>query len=805
MRTGTTQVNGASPAVCVIIGSESYYSEGCHSGVDERVVSVSTQELPLGGQYTVIIDNSDEALNAKDYKGQVASITWGFIGYNGSPMCKLWVDTQDFVSQEGQLLLKLTFLDAWGMMSKMTGQPYGSYWNYPWQDLTYLGTLTLPNSTTLLPTDLKTKINSHYSKTIQQIADSVVDDAFRDIAGNPTIDIVWTDLASDTNLNNASIKPTVSANDPRNLVNSAMAASKSYLLWKYDGNFHQVTPDAHAQVYTYTNGTYHFGDEDTHQVVTPNRVIVWYIKKTGNSPDDTPPNWTWDCKTAVNGASYTLLGYYVDVQYNTDFELIDTLTATQAQAKADALMAQIVLSNSTGTLTAPMHCSQELFDLVGISDDRYTVPKGLTGYVFGILREYDRGVYKVTLQLGGTVTGYTPPGGTGVVIVKPPPPLPMPDPPAPTVTWDSILPKAIQGYDSTVVFTSASRTTITWTAGTLKFYDGTTQTIDSSTTSYGGAYTIPGAGVYYGYFNLNAATKSKIYFCLQSDYAGTYMTQYTDILVVVEQGSSTYISATVLPSKGKIPLITADHISMNGIIQGSDTSGNAYGMILTTDIQGGHIKLTSSTVCSGWTLDNVPNGTSYSLVLATDVSSGHINLTSSTVKTGNWYDASGVSIDATTGIHIYGTDSAFTTSATKGGTVQCKVDSTGAIIAGAGKVKLDATGLTIKEGVIYFLDSNSVNCGVLFGETGSGLMLQSLNSKNLILKSATGWMYLYGAIGSGGFGLDQNNVYDAGSSGQKFANVWAVNVKTDVLYYGGYAVTIDGTGISWNGNTVAWD
>lgn len=62
---------------------------------------------------------------------------------------------------------------------------------------------------------------------------------------------------------------------------------------------------------------------------------------------------------------------------------------------------------------------------------------------------------------------------------------------------------------------------------------------------------------------------------------------------------------------------------------------------------------------------------------------------------GEWYDESGVEIDANHGINIYGTDMAFTTRATKTGTIQCYVGSDGKIYAGGGAVSLDASGITI--------------------------------------------------------------------------------------------------------------
>lgn len=95
------------------------------------------------------------------------------------------------------------------------------------------------------------------------------------------------------------------------------------------------------------------------------------------------------------------------------------------------------------------------------------------------------------------------------------------------------------------------------------------------------------------------------------------------------------------------------------------------------------------------TLDDIPNGMIYSRVLSTHIDAGRIKLTSDTVVAGKWYDYSGVSIDALNGIILYGSNTAFRTRATIDGLDQCFMDSTGAICAGAGYVKLDREGIKI--------------------------------------------------------------------------------------------------------------
>jgi hypothetical protein len=100
-------------------------------------------------------------------------------------------------------------------------------------------------------------------------------------------------------------------------------------------------------------------------------------------------------------------------------------------------------------------------------------------------------------------------------------------------------------------------------------------------------------------------------------------------------------------------------------------------------------------------LDQVQVGT-YGLVLSTDIQAGSI-LLSRTVKDGLWYTESGVAIDATTGIGLYGGPGlmglrTYPTLADylAGTNVQCYVGTDGKIYAGGGKVMIDSGGITIE-------------------------------------------------------------------------------------------------------------
>jgi hypothetical protein len=110
-----------------------------------------------------------------------------------------------------------------------------------------------------------------------------------------------------------------------------------------------------------------------------------------------------------------------------------------------------------------------------------------------------------------------------------------------------------------------------------------------------------------------------------------------------------------------------------------------------------------------WTDPDVPDGPHFQTILSTQIQAGNLKLTSATVKDGEWYSESGVIIDATTGVSIYGGHIGYRTFATIGAYntwkslgnqdslvgVQCYIGTDGKISAGAGTVYLDSTGLTI--------------------------------------------------------------------------------------------------------------
>lgn len=569
-----------------------------------------------GGVYHFLIDNSDEALNAVDYEGKPAVVNHSFVGETGSDIGDLWVDKQEFISKDGKLQLHLTCIDAWGLLSRVKGTLGGTYWNYPDQTEAHLAKLGLPVSGESLPDDLITAISSHSDKTVQEIITTTILDALG----------MTVDLDDDDSLTTVQ-KPQVSAIDARSIVVQALAVTKSYLLWKADGKFHVIQPDGHASIFTYNTAATFWDDSDAEAVTIPNRVYYWFIDKSVDPAD--PDTWLWGEGHAIDTTSYDRLGIYIDEHHNMETELWEAIAdQATADARAAARLLKLQLSKATGTLVAPMHCSQELFDAITITDDRYDTPKSITGYVFRIIREFDRGVYRITLTLGGVETGYTPPGGEVYNVTNTPRIAPIPPP----AVWQ--IPAAIQGYFHDIVFSSTDQDTVAWTSGTITFYDGSTQAIAAGNTG-----NMADTDARYVYFDLDDGSPNVLKIAIVATFISGLTTKKGVVCLVKKAGTGSD-KASFLPSYGKEPLINTDYIYMAGLLLHDFGSSRYLQSILATQISAGKIYLSSETSFDadydptdkfdllGDTLDEVPDGSTYQRVRTTQINAGNIELTS---------------------------------------------------------------------------------------------------------------------------------------------------------------------------------
>ena len=467
MRTGATQSSPtAHPDQRIIVGGDTYTTQD-----GGRLTKSYLDEQVWGGQYVIELDNSDEALNSKDYKGSGAVVYNGFIGDAGSNLSPLWVHNQQFISREGKLLLQLNCVDAWGLLAQVNTDLAMAAYNQYWQQASELDKRTLPSGEAI-PTALKATIVANYDRTIF----SILGDLFGTIGKTVTLD----DNDGITNTR----KPAVRVSNPVSGVRTLLNMTKSYALWKTGGTFGIVQPSAHGVAYSFNTANLIFNNLEDAAVVIPNRVTFYSLNEVG---DD------WIAGTpAVDSDSYTKLGVYIDRHYLlANFEIDSRATEATLTALAEGALAKIQGERGQGMLVAPMHCSLELFDKIEIVDDRYGTPRTTTGYAHRIVREYDRGVYQITVQLGGVTSGYTPPGGN-------PPKAPDGAPSAPSIPLEFLpayLPAVID-----IEFTAVDHDTVSWAAGSIKTADGSVWNTDS------GSLDLANDNVYYLYYDVVADT-----------------------------------------------------------------------------------------------------------------------------------------------------------------------------------------------------------------------------------------------------------------------------------------------------------
>ncbi len=531
MRTGATQDFTHNPYVKIVVGGDTYTT----ADATPRIISATTDEQIYGGRYTITFYNGDDFFNtvpAKAYEGLPLDLYFGFstTPVTGSYLGTLIVEKQSFSNKRKTFIL--TCFDSIGKLSLHQGSVGGSVWNHPSQTLTALGEVVLPSGEPL-PAALITAINAQYDKTAWQIIQTVVA-----ATTGVTVNLVNDDTYIQVQ------KPLVNAGDARSVIIQALGATESYLRIKTNtANLDVIQPSALTggnPAYTYNDSNYYWNDTDEKAVVVPN-TIIYYGITVARALINT------GATHGINQASIDLLG---NIYEHNDYDPIsreNSVTQAEVDAKADRRIAKLVLALGTGTVVAPMNCAQELFDKIIVTDTRYTPTKTITGYVSRIQREFGQGVYRITIELGGVETGYTPARGVEAKM--------MPSAPGvPPIDSTFLIPKAIQGYYHDIHFVADDYDTVSWLAGTIKFYDGTTQAVSAGNTG-----NLANTTLRYIYFDLNDVAPGTLK--VTTDYLSV-MTTKTGILCLIQKGSISGIKATVIPSYGKEPLITPDFIDM---------------------------------------------------------------------------------------------------------------------------------------------------------------------------------------------------------------------------------------------------
>jgi len=359
------------------------------------------------------------------------------------------------------------------------------------------------------------------------------------------------------------------------------------------------------------------------------------------------PNYVVVQSRDADSPQYT--GYYTDADSITAFRevrnYIQTSLASNAQATAiaTAVISKYQMQANMGSAEVPMNCGAEIFDYVKVTDSREGDNR--VGNLGSIRRYWRKGAFRMTFSFGG---------------------------------WLSVAGLLSDLEVNSDVGSSLARTTLKGQDIYLDdIVDGTVYAKIKGLHLTGGQLKLDDQ-VYYG-AGYNPTTKE-----LQIERGTTAPGDTTKLWI----DTNTTPSRIKRYSGGAWVVCTPKDLD-------DLPNGTTYSRVNTASLNASGLVLLDQVVTGG-----------YGLLSVSCLSAGYLQLNQYTQVSGAWYDESGVEIDAAHGINIYGTNNALTTRATKTGTIQCYVGSNGAIYAGAGAVKLNASGVEIT-GKWLFLKSGS--------------------------------------------------------------------------------------------------
>lgn len=662
-----------------------------------RIVSIRQWEEGYAGVTVIRLRNHDQALSAVNYQGYSVSIGWGMVldstpdstWYSNVAVMK--VLKQRDISYEGELVTEFYCVSIWAEIAT----------DYIWEGGkkltgTLAGTFQIGELVTGAPSTATGRLSivaglsgaNSYIVVTRVTGTFAANDTCTGGTSGATLtgiaspsdnfgDLVYASGETNTEVRIESLTGLtvdVDEDDPdgsmadtpklevaigtsvRAVIRRMLLRTKCGMRFENDGRMHVLYLDTtDAAQYEFQSTHAFFEDIRDRAIILPN--TVYFVDKLPDA--DGAATYIG---TANDNTSVTAIGTFVaPIQVDPDIE-----SNAEGNTRAAAWIAHKVAEAYQGRITAPMECGLEVYDMVQAVDARLNVTsKGRIGRIERIY-EPQQGIYQVIMTLGSL---YSEPGAMDVNSDSPlsdlidlvsnldkhPPEVALP-----VFVWQ--LPEAIQGYQHDLVFSATDLDTVAWAQGTITFYDGSTQAIAAGNTG-----DMADTDPRYVYFDLDDASPNVLKVATVDTYISTHMSIRTGVVCLVKKSSASGINAMFLPSYGKEPLITTDVIHMAGLLE------HDFG-----------------------------SSTKLQAILATQISAGQLKLTSATVKDSEWYNESGVEIDATHGINIYGVANAFTTRATKTGTIQCYVGADGKIYAGAGNVILSSDGIDIKSENVRF-------------------------------------------------------------------------------------------------------
>jgi len=607
----------------------------------DRILPSAHDEEPYSHKATIVLNNSDGALDDIDLRGYKGILSYGAVasGEEYSATAPVWVMDQQFDSDPNKLICTLELEGAFNLMADDEASA-----NY------------IPDADD--------------TKTVKDLANGIVGATLAPFTLCKAYEIVWDtgyDALADTYKPKDGFRIYTGGNRLAAL-RRVLDYTANVARWEDDGKVHILKPvttgTTYDSEYSLERGDHKFFSKAyKNTLVIPNKI---YVK----SYADDDPQYSGSAQIA----DYASLPDEVKkIRY------IQAKLESNAQAEdiAEALIAKAEMWSKRGAAEVPLNVGAEVFDYVKVTDSRQGDTRtGNLGYVhrrfgkdkwlmtfgFGnwldqlkynqILKELetytDAGQYFSRLSVGDLYVEHILADSLDMVWIDPEgnidldkigdnlDNLPNGEVYARIKSMhldagvlqlnENVVYKA--GYDPNTKRRNFTATPTTpydlgdmWTDGTV---------LKRCTTARAtGAY-VAGDWTQVG---LDAIADGSVYHRVKSAALSA------DGLVLLDQVTvGTY--GLVLTAD-----ISAGHIKLDSVVTGT------YGLVKATDISAGHILLST---CDG-DLDDIDNGSTYEKLRATDIYSGHIDLTSSLYAHGEWYDYGGVVLDADTGIEIYGT------------------------------------------------------------------------------------------------------------------------------------------------------
>jgi len=311
-------------------------NDGTHYDYSHRLIQLEHHEEPYNDWANIFLYDNDRGV--ADLRGCWLEIGYGvFVGgapeYSDTP--RLWVKWTQLVSREGDLFMMLHCEGAWAHMSELDIVTKGS------------------------PPDFKGQYEGNYT----------IYDTIKDIMSAAGFILNHLDSSQDDGIIDA-LCPRVYLNqspfeNPAEVIYRLIAMTKCFIRPLTDLKFEIRYPqdsDSNDENYCYNTPHYFHEYAERRKVNIPNHIVVY-----ANPGED--EKWTNVITAeAEEPAGERTADIYKRVTRH--HIAMDIDNASDAGNRASAILTRIMFEELSGRLVIPHDCSVELYDRVGIYDER---------------------------------------------------------------------------------------------------------------------------------------------------------------------------------------------------------------------------------------------------------------------------------------------------------------------------------------------------------------------------------------------------------------------------------------------------